>query len=866
MKTFVLWNKQLKEKHPILYLWFFTTIIFFLFYYILNIYLMVTGDGLDQYSQFIYYTTKALQNGEIYKLDYITNLGFGTGFLNTFFYYCISPFNVIMLLSNWFPYTQVTNWIIIAKILTANAIMLAYIHKKFKHVFTVNEFMLLGVLLCFSDTFIMLMVNFIWYDVFMWAILLLYIIDLKTNKEIKGKDILAVALVASVMIWSNFYYATIYLLFIALYILLKKRWKYIISGIITGVLCLAPYIIGLLPNLLIKNELGSQNTVLDKVNFFDHLVGFFVKPMFSGIFAQNLASTQLALSVPFLFFFVGLIYCIKHWKEPKVILIWIAVASMFIEPLFYLLHGLQMPNGWLYRYAPLVFFLFFTCILEAIAENRETEPTSYLQLKTILLVNNSKKPAVIGFISWLVLTFILGHFSYYHEYIFYIPTFPIYVVWFLITLFFWSKNKVKQTIFMLSIGVLINTSLTFFYSFNPPINKTKTTLKVRQEVADYLNKLSEEEKLNQVYKIDEADFSNNLEVDMSNTIAFVTPVYSGFKDIAEKYKGSYKRVAYNTFYNNVINDLIFSAKYRFEYKDKEMKKNISEKMYENNWMHNRIESQKDFKDSILYINDAFSRGFVLPKGYKEPKTINDLSNLLLDDTGTKVVKLTQKDIESELQLDKINRRKGGSYPVEIKPTEALVQKLNIPEEDIDYFIEVKKQKDSKTTFNVTTSLTINKKEFLIPGKSYFNLEGSKKFMMKYQAEADLEFSIYAFNKKAYEKLPSFAQNSFDITEGQTKNQILKGYVKTPGDLIIRVPYDEKITVKVNNKEVKSDKAFNTFILVKNVKENDKIQLQYHNKKQWFLIKMDVCLFIFIFILFLWLTFQQKDDKIKNKKE
>ncbi|WP_236643590.1 YfhO family protein, partial [Enterorhabdus sp. P55] len=72
------------------------------------------------------------------------------------------------------------------------------------------------------------------------------------------------------------------------------------------------------------------------------------------------------------------------------------------------------------------------------------------------------------------------------------------------------------------------------------------------------------------------------------------------------------------------------------------------------------------------------------------------------------------------------------------------------------------------------------------------------------------------------------KNTFEITSGQTKTQVLKGTARKSGDLVIRVLYDKNIFVKVNGISVKPERAFSAFIRVPNVNKNDVIQVSYNN--------------------------------------
>lgn len=738
----------------------------------LNIKSLITSDGLAQYTAFAHNTVSNLMSGHWEKLIYDSTLGFGQPFLNVFAYYGLSPFNLLLAL----PFMTMTGVIFVK--LGILAFTTNYVFaKKFKSL-TLTEHCFLTLVFLTSSAVMVNVVSFIWLDPIIGMVALLYVL----SEPVAHKN-LKVALLTMFMIWSNFYLSVILLLFIGLLTLLKRQFKPAIAMVFAGLLSLLPIIFGSYQNLITRDI--SANKAPDIIAEPSKVLELLIKTLLTPASGFESISKYMntgphigTYSLLFIFLLWGLV---KSYKRRETWIIGVMALSLFSPKLNAMFHGGQTPSGWDFRFSPLMFILMMFIFIDFVSENRKTNETSFLQLTTLV----SKKRLwqmtgiYLGAISILLVIAQIWSPSTIKSVSEFTYPFAIVVgVSLLLNTTVLSLRKIKW-LKILAFGSIIASvfiNFTVIYTMNPDSINPERINTIRHNVGIWERNHSNKTLLNNVIQIS-GSTPTLIQPSIAQNSAFVTPVSPYIAKDKSIYLIDSSRVKYNTSESSTISDLIYGANFKFS-------------MDSNSWSS---------------LNNL-DRGFVLDH-YTDPKSTTDF------------VKMLSNDYISTVKSNVLNLEAKNGYTI-------LTVSDKLPS-DTRYTIKFKSKNNSVQYYDLNgrTKADKNKKLFI---KGSLSAKPGSKFKIK-MSKSKLQNEIAAIYKTSDHLTPkSELKNSFQITSGQTKTQILKGTAYKSGDLVLRVFYDKNISVKVNGINVKPERAFSAFIRVPNVNKDDVVQVSYNN--------------------------------------
>lgn len=682
-----------------------------------NINSLVTSDGLSQYTAIIHNSISNIFSGNWYRIIYDSNLGLGQPFINVFVYYGLSPFNLLLLI----PYITMTH-IIIVKVIVL-AIVVNYVFaKKFKTL-SLIEHLFFTLTFLVSNAVMVNILNFIWLDSIIGLILLVYIIDSKIKHQK-----LIIFLITSYMIWSNFYLSIILLMFIGIYTLFERKIKISLTLILSGILNLAPIILGSYQNLITRNILPQDPTPLVYTPK-KYLTSILQLLSSSGPGIEPLTrymNTTIHLGMYSLILIIALNICIKAYKSPKVWVIGIMMLSLLSPKINAVFHGGQLPSGWDYRFSPIIVLFILFIFAETICKDKQSHESTFLQLKTLISIKELWI-LTLSYISIFVVSIIIATLFYPSaisdtsqlEYVFA----TILICSTLIGVILISKNKYKS-ILMISFGSIILSlvlGLGITYKDVSPELSANNINSIRKTVKLWESTQTNNTLLNKTIRLTGSTPTlNNPKI--SQVSAFVTPVSPYLSLDRSIYMVDSSRVKYNTNNDNPISNLIYGANFE-------------------------LDTQYHKWKSINNVD----KGFVLDS-YHTPKTTMDFVQLLSSDTifikNSNVINTKSIGDHVEIWLNN-NVRKSTRYILQFK---SQTEKIEITNSKDNY-------KESETSHG---SVVLTK-------DTHYRINLSKK---------DFQSNLV----KLYESPKSLRpkqnlKNSFIITSGQNSKHILKGNVK-----------------------------------------------------------------------------------------
>ncbi len=734
----------------------------------LNIKTLVISDGLVQYTAFAHNSISNIISGHWEKLIYDSTLGLGQPFINVFVYYGLSPFNLLLIL----PFMTMTEVIVIK--LGVLAFTTNYVFaKKFKPL-SLTEHCFITLVFLTSASVMSNVVSFIWLDSIIGMVALLYVL----SEPVAHKN-LKVVLLTVFMIWSNFYLSVILLLFIGLLTLLKRQFKPAIAMVFAGLLSLLPIIFGSYQNLITRDV--SANKALDIIKGSSNILSLYIKTLLTPASGFESISKYMytgphigTYSLLFVFLIWGLV---KSYKRKETWIIGLMAISVFSPRLNAMFHGGQTPSGWNYRFSPLMFILMLFIFIDLVCENRKTNETSFLQLTTLVSKKHLWKMTGIYLGALSILLVIaqiwspstiksVSEFTY--------PFAIIVAVSLILNTTVFSLRKIDW-LKILAFGSIITSvfiNFTILYEMRSEGIYPERINTVRHSVGIWERNQSNKTLLNNIIQID-GSTPTLIQPSIAQNSAFVTPISPYISKGAPIYLVSSNRVSYNFSELSPISDLIYGENFTFS-------------MDTNRWSS----------------ENNLDRGFILEK-YTDPTST------------TEFVKMLSNDPISRVKSNVVTLKSENNYTI-------LTVSKKIPS-NTRYTIQFKPQNNSVSYYDLnkssTSSLTVNTRLATKPGDK-LKIKMSKDKFLK---------NIVAIYKTSGHLTPKpELKDTFEITSGQTKTQVLKGTARKSGDLVLRVLYDKNLSVKVNGISVKPERAFSAFIRVPNVNKNDVIQVSYTN--------------------------------------
>lgn len=568
-------------------------------------------------------------------------------------------------------------------------------------------------------------------------------------------------------------------MFIGLLTLLKRQFKPAIAMVFAGLLSLLPIIFGSYQNLITRDISANKapDIIADPSKILSLLIKTFLTPAsgFESISKYMNTGPHIGTySLLFVFLIWGLV---KSYKRKETWIIGLMAISVFSPWLNAMFHGGQTPGGWYYRFSPLMFILMLFIFIDLVCENRKTNETSFLQLTTLV----SKKRL------WQMTGIYLGTLSI-----------------LLVIAQIWSPSTIKSVSeftypFAIIVGasLILNTTVLslrkidwlellafgsiiasvfinfmILYTIHSEGIYPERINTVRHSVGIWERNQSNKTLLNNIIQID-GSTPTLIQPSIAQNSAFVTPVSPYISKGAPIYLVSSNRVNYNSPELSPISDLIYGENFTFS-------------MDTNRWSS----------------ENNLDRGFIL-ENYTDPTST------------TEFVKMLSNDPISRVKSNVVTLKAENNYTL-------LTVSRKIPS-DTRYTIQFKSQNSSVSYYDLNKSsirsLTANTRLATKPGD---------KLKIKMPKDKLLKNIVAIYKTSGHLTPKPELKNTFEITSGQTKTQILKGTAYKSGDLVLRVLHDKNISIKVNGINVKPERAFSAFICVPNVNKNDVIQVSYNN--------------------------------------
>lgn len=838
--------------------------------YPLGNYSIAIVDFKTQYLPFFtYYRENFLANP--IEFMYSSSMSLGDSLNGLYSYYLASPLNLILYL---FPLKNVELGVftVIMTKFVLMGITSSLLLEKFKLSTTMNY--LLSVSYALSGYAIVNIANPMWLD----AVYLLPLMFIAIDKIIRGKSFIPFILVYSTMILANFYISfmigiTSIIYFIYSYLLIKEKFIFkeflITSGkfALSAVLSAGVTISLLVPTIL---KLGSSKNESD-IKF----TGVFENPidLFSKFYIGSNGGTQLIDGMPnvylpsmfisllVLFFFIKTIS-----KREKIITgVFIAVNFMVMYlPFFsYLLHGLNNPIWFQYRYS-FVMILFMMLIGARVIENI-----------TEISLNKKLVFAISAVYIGLMFYFLKGDLDY---------VVPLNIVastvYLLITLIIIyqiprSKNRklfnANNLLFILTLVTLLEishnmvfTNLNVFsFAARTDSNEEMTYV---DKIKDVYSKIEDSEsyrtETNFKYSYNDnlltglkgvSGFNSTMTSDTIKFLAGMGYLSNGQASNSSEYTGG-----------TLFSDSLLNIKYVIAPKDLSFENQYLDSRISDYSKNSFIENHNshinayisEFDETIDVDSDLaiYKNNSVLGYGWlqdnltdimftKNPfENMNNVYSSILD---SKDKLYTEK--EYKLKLNNLSYNKKDKLYTVVDENKAATLTLifdNEKDKDIYSNSAVYSNVDEVVipNLNARISISFNGKNLASAYGAMISpllLENSKDKDNTLQFEVTPKHKIHNFKfeevlyesdtEKLKEDLKS-KQGRFTIE--QFTSTLVKGTVEADKDshLVTTIPYSENWTVKVNGKSVGKEKAYNTFISVPVKKGNNVIEFVYAQPK------------------------------------
>jgi len=324
-----------------------------------NVFNVMKDDVTLQYVHLFNYVRNSLLNSDF--SFYSLSLGLGSNMIPSYAYYCMSPFNLLLILSNEKTISIFLSVIVILKIFTSCMTMKVYLKKK---VDNKTYSTLFSIIYGFSAFSLIYISNLMWLD----AVIMLPLIVLGLEKLVEKGDCKLYIISLSLAILFNFYTAFPICVFCVLYFILhslhiKKHRisKFIFSSLFSGVInswFLIPTIFGLLDS-------KSAISVVENTGFLNYNPLYMLPRLFVG----NISFSNDGGLTNFLNIYSGLLPIIlviitlfnnKVDSKLKKLFLTLIIGILFITNIDVLdkaMHLFAEPDYYPYRYTFIFSFL-----------------------------------------------------------------------------------------------------------------------------------------------------------------------------------------------------------------------------------------------------------------------------------------------------------------------------------------------------------------------------------------------------------------------------------------------------------------------------------------------------------------------------
>lgn len=750
----------------------------------------------DAYAQYypLFNYLKGIINGTA-SIFYSFNKNFGGTMFGTFFYYLSSPLNIFVKFISREYIMLFFLWLIIFKISFCSLSM--YLYMTYKH----KKCDLL--ILCFSVCYgfmgynINFFVNFMWLDVVVLAPIVLIGLDKLINKD---SPLLYIASLF-ISIFSNYYISYMLCIFCVLYFIyevfikytdkkeiLQLSKKFIIISLLTGMMCSFFLIPCFFESRNYFRGLDVHNIFVFDYNIFDIFSKSFIGSIaFKDLLNNGSMNLYCGVSVfPLVYMFLVNKNISKKKRILTLFLILFMILPCFIFPLNYVWHLFSKPNYYTYRYSFLLCFFLINIAYESY------ENMNFNKLHVLFYL------AVYCMISFYFILIVC--FGQYYDFLSY------KCIWitllFLFIYLFLFKNKNVFSKLLICCCLLIENILNIGIVFNDPV-----FFKKKDSVDEYYLNIIEK------YGNDRLDFTD----------------YNSLNDsILYEYYG--------------INNFLSTNNSR-------VMRIISKMALKGNYINQNLYSYQKGQyifDSIIGLKYVVSTykidNYILIDEFK-----TDDNNFYVYENPNSIgigyiIKNECNNIEFDFKYDEkvfncISGSKGSfysEYPIKKNNNEfsSIIGKAS------DFYLYY----PNISRINLKVDDTV-----LYRSKNYVFFQNNKK-------NYDFKFSIYDDVDMDNLKIYSFDFDKFKSSVKDMKKEILNynidddgfvGSIDTDGGLLmITIPYEKGLIVKVDGQKVDYREVIDTFIGIDLDKGKHEITINY-SQPNW---ELGVCISFLSFML------------------
>jgi len=769
-------------------------------------YTLLISDMDAQYKAlFIYFKENLFKS-------YSFGNGLGNSMIGTYAYYLASPFNLISLAFKNQNMHIALMIITFLKLILSSLTMFIFLDNQNKK----NKF---NIALALTYTFmgfnVAYMFHIMWLDAIYLLPLIMLGIDKITNKQKPNLYIITMFF----CILTNYYisfmvcgFSTLYFMY-SLYIkydfkkellVLKRVIKnFIVSSFLAG--ALASFI--LIPTVLeFKNMSKSE---LKALEIKDQVINITPNKIVSKLLIGNhhnndilsIGEPQIYSGIITLSLFI--VYFLnkkidKKEKKASFVMTLIFILSLLISLVDLVWHGMNVPICFNPRYTFLISFFMIFIASKAIYKIEHNKLEHYL--------------VVFIIISICALTSLIINTAHFYNFLVFISL--GYTVFYLCLLYSLNKEKEKKKLITLLIIFLVFTEIILNMFF---IQRSfeYTTKKEENKTYRIVDK--------EVELIQKADKSKFYRMEVSGMSSYINSFYYGYNGIStflstlpKEQINFTSKVGYNTGNNimersdnNIVMDSLLGIKYTLQ---REVKNDYFE-LLKTKKISGTSGDFYDFVKVDMYIyknNEALSLGTLVDSDISKCN-INYKDHDRLDYQNQLIKCLTGTDKEIYIKAE-VNKIKDGKYKLINSKQGTLLLFPNISteffknDESIDFYInDIHLGSFYNNTFNF---LKFDNKS---ANGTEFDLTIKKK-----SGEKEIKPYAYYFNEKIYKEIFSdLNKNSMNVVK--QKNGYIKAKVTVPKDkkyLFTTIPYNKGFKIYVNNREVKYDKVFDTFIGLK----------------------------------------------------
>jgi len=455
----------MKNKKFLILSFFIPLIIYTLFFYIngfLTDKMILIGDSQVQYYPLFHYLKGILDGTN--SLFYSFSKSIGGSMFGTFFYYLSSPLNLLVYFINKAYILDFMTYLTIFKLSLCGLTMYIYMSKKFNS----NSFMILifSILYSLSGYNLNYFLNIMWLDV----IALSPIVLLGIDKIVEGKSPILYIITLIYCIYSNYYISYMLCIFSVIYFIYEISLKYdfkkdknkiidtskkfIIVSLLSGLIC-SFFLIPCILEMLNYGRNGSFKEIFTfNYNIFNLLANTYIGSV-DTVHPFNTYSINLYCGIivfPLIYLYFKNKNISKKEKILTISLILFMIIPTFIGPLNYIWHLFTIPFGYNYRYS----FLLIIFLIRIAYKSYTNFNISKINILEYLSI----------FISYSVIILFIVYFKNYYPYLNYIQIWIsniLLIIYFIILYKVKNKKNLNKILFILiliemiiNIGIVLN--------------------------------------------------------------------------------------------------------------------------------------------------------------------------------------------------------------------------------------------------------------------------------------------------------------------------------------------------------------------------------------------------------------------------